>query len=106
MAVEVHDEWSAYVRRVVGTMNQIDIAARTGLAQTNVGRWLRGAPGQPRANSAVQFARAFDQSPLEALVAAGYLTAEEANATVIMRPGLSEYSPAELLAELSGRFSD
>jgi transcriptional regulator with XRE-family HTH domain len=104
MAVE--DDWSAYVRRVVGDMNQLDIAARTGLAQTNVGRWLRGAPGQPRAESAVQFARTFGREPLEALIAAGYLTAAEAGATVILRPGLAEYSSAELLAELSGRFAD
>jgi transcriptional regulator with XRE-family HTH domain len=105
MAVEEH--WSAYVRRVVGAdMNQLDIAARTGLAQTNIGRWLRGAPGQPRADSVIAFARAFNQPPLEALIAAAYLTAEEANATVILRPGLVDYSSAELLAELSSRFSD
>ena len=36
------EDWSDYVRRIVGELNQLEIAAKTGLAQTNIGRWLRG----------------------------------------------------------------
>lgn len=98
------DEWSGYVRRVSGGRNQLDIAAKTGLAQTNIGRWLRGESVVPKAESVVAFARAYGQSPLEALVAAGYITEEEAG----IRPRktktpLKEYSEVELLEEMLRR---
>lgn len=99
MAVE---PWSEYVRRVSAGHTQIQIAAKTGLAQTNVGRWLRGEPGVPRAESVIAFARAFHESPVEALVAAGYLTAEEAGRTE--RTPLNRYSRDELFDELRNRF--
>ena len=102
MAVET---WSEYVRRVAGTLTQVQIAERTGLAQTNVGRWLRGDPGIPRAEGVIAFARAFHQSPVKALAIAGYLTADEAELSDIRTP-LGEYSRDELWAELSNRFPE
>ncbi len=95
------ESWSAYVRRVTGGLKQAKIAEKTGLAQTNVGRWLRGDPGAPKADSVIAFARAFGQPPVEALVAAGYLT--EAEAAAKSRTLLVEYSDRELLDELRRR---
>jgi transcriptional regulator with XRE-family HTH domain len=103
------EDWSDYVRRIVGELNQLEIAAKTGLAQTNIGRWLRGAPGQPKADSVVIFARAFDQPPVEALMAAGYLTPAEAGVKARLpkaRTPLREYTMHELLDELSRRFPE
>lgn len=98
------EDWSGYVRRVSGSLGQLDIAARTGLAQTNIGRWLRGEPVVPKAESVVAFARAFDQPPIEALVAAGYITADEAGAKARRgRTPLKEYSEVELLEEMLSR---
>jgi transcriptional regulator with XRE-family HTH domain len=95
------ESWSAYVRRVTGGLKQAKIAERTGLAQTNVGRWLRGDPGVPKADSVIAFARAFGQPPIEALFAAGYLTEDESAAK--SRTSLVEYSDRELLDELRRR---
>ena len=96
--------WSLYVRRIAGGLNQVQIAEKAGLSQTNIGKWLRGEPGAPRAESVIAFARAFDQPPIEALVAAGYLTAAEAQSTA--RTPLDDYSYTELIAELQRRNPD
>lgn len=101
MAVE---SWSQYVSRVAGTYTQIQIAKKSGLSQASVGAWLRGEPGVPRAESVITFARAFNQSPIAALVAAGYLTDEEAG--TVGRTPLSQYSRDELFDELSNRFPE
>ncbi len=98
------DEWARYVREVVGPLNQLEIAAKTGIAQSNVGRWLRGEPGTPKAASVVALARAFNQPPVEALVAAGYITEAEAGAKVRKtRTPLKDYTDKELVGELSRR---
>ena len=96
------DSWSAYVRRLSGTMNQTEVAEKVGMAQSNVGRWLRGERAVPRAESVIAFARAFNQPPVEALIAAGYLTPDEAASTA--RTPLSQYSRDELFDELRNRF--
>lgn len=100
MAVE---SWSEYVKRIAAGMNQLQIAEKTGLAQTNIGRWLRGDPGIPRAESAIQFARGFNRPPVEALVAAGYLNKDEAAATIEIRIPLSEFSNQEVLDDVNRR---
>jgi transcriptional regulator with XRE-family HTH domain len=98
------NDWSDYVRRVSGGRNQLDIAAKTGLAQTNIGRWLRGESVIPKAESVVAFARAYGQSPVEALGAAGYITAEEAGSKPRkQKTPLKEYSEVEMLEELRRR---
>jgi hypothetical protein len=98
MAVQ---SWSDYVRRVTGTLTQVQISEQDGLAQSNVGRWLRGERGIPRAESVIAFARAFGQPPLEAMVAAGYIT--EAEARQPARTPLSQYSTEEIFDELRSR---
>ena len=98
------ESWSAYVRRVAGGLTQVQIAEKTGLAQTNVGRWLRGDPGAPKAESVIAFAKSFGQPPVEALVAAGYLDVADAASTV--RTALTEYSREELLEHLLSRFPE
>ena len=99
------NEWAQYVRDVAGNLNQIEIAEKTGIAQSNVGRWLRGEPGAPKAESVVALARAFNQPPIEALLAAGYITDEEAGAKARPRKvrTLRDYTDRELVAELSRR---
>jgi len=98
--------WTDYVRRIAENLNQLEIAAKTGISQTNIGRWLRGAPGLPKADNVVQFARAFSQPPVEALMAAGYITYDEAGVQATLpttRTPLRDYSDRELFDELSRR---
>ena len=95
--------WSDYVKRVGGRMTHAQMAEQSGVAVSNIGRWIRGEPGLPRAESVIAFARAFGQSPLEALIAAGYLSMDEAGATPRLRTPLRDFSYGELVGELQRR---
>lgn len=97
------ESWPDLVKRVTNPMTQTQIAERAGVAQTNVGRWLRGERGQPQADTVVRFCRAFKVPPLEGLMAAGFITAEEAHAATRVRVPLAEYSTEELLDEIRRR---
>lgn len=70
-------KWAGYVARVTRGENQVTVAARTGINQSTVGRWLRGSrPGD--CTQVAGFARTYGGNVLEAFVAAGYITADEA----------------------------
>ena len=93
-------KWQEYVRRVTGTLTHAQISEKSGVAQSNVGRWLRGEHIVPKADSVISFAQSFGQPPVEALIAAGYL---EESQTTAPRSPLSMYSTGELFAELARR---
>lgn len=97
--------WPAYVRQIAAGLTQAQIAKKTGEVSTsNVGRWMRGELGKPDAENVIAFARAFGRPPAEALAAAGYLRADEADPAA--RSPLSVYSTAELFDELRRRTKD
>lgn len=74
------DAWLAYVQSVTDAP-QRSIASRMGVSQSTVSRWFTGdRDNRPSAALAVDFARAYRGNPVHALVAAGYLDAEEARA--------------------------
>lgn len=93
--------WPAYVRRVTGGSKQEQISETTGISQTTISNWLRGAPLTPKAETVIAFAKSYNQPAVEALVAAGYLEASDAAATV--RTPLEQFSTDELLDELRKR---
>jgi transcriptional regulator with XRE-family HTH domain len=68
--------WWQYVVTVTGDAAQKDIAAATGIDQSSISRWQRGT-NTPRAEAVVAVGRAYRRSPVEALVAAGYLSSDE-----------------------------
>ena len=96
--------WPEYVRKITGGLKQEQISATSGISQTTVSNWLRGAPFTPKAETVIAFARAFKQPAVEALVAAGYLEASDAATTV--RTPLRQFSTDELMAELRTRYTD
>ena len=98
------ESWPEYVRRISKTLTQEQISELTGISQTTVSSWLRAAPSVPKADMVIAFARAFRQPPMEALAAAGYLTAAEVASTA--RTPLGVYSTAELFEEMRKRTSD
>jgi transcriptional regulator with XRE-family HTH domain len=98
------ESWSDYVRRVSKGLTQEQISEVTGISQTTVSSWLRSAPSTPKAEMVIALARAFRQPPIEALAAAGYLTAAEAASTA--HTPLGVYSSGELFDELRRRNPD
>jgi transcriptional regulator with XRE-family HTH domain len=71
--------WSNYVNRIKDGQTQAEAAASAGIDQATMSRWVNGGkPGE--AARVAEFARAHPESTtvLEAFVAAGFLTEEEA----------------------------
>ncbi|HET6732567.1 helix-turn-helix domain-containing protein [Mycobacterium sp.] len=96
--------WWQYVVTVTGNAAQKDIAATTGIDQSSISRWQRGA-STPRAEAVVAFARVYRRSPVEALVAAGYLSSSELGVVEMttLTGDLSGASIDSLLSEIRRR---
>jgi transcriptional regulator with XRE-family HTH domain len=96
--------WWRYVVTVTGHAAQKDIAAATGIDQSSISRWQRGA-NTPRAEAVVAFARVYGRSPVEALVAAGYLSSDELGVVEMttLTGDLSGASIDSLLSEIRRR---
>jgi transcriptional regulator with XRE-family HTH domain len=96
--------WWGYVMTVTGDAAQKDIAAATGIDQSSISRWQRGTI-TPRAEAVVALARAYGRSPVEALVAAGYLSATELGVVEMttLTGDLSRASIDSLLSEIRRR---
>lgn len=94
--------WWSYVQRVTGDAQQKEIAEHSGVDQSTVSRWKNtGVAGKPE--RVRDFARAYGRPVLEAYIAAGFLTPEEAKARPTIAPALDELSDEELLEELLRR---
>lgn len=70
--------WAAYVATFGKGLTQEQIGSRAGVNQATVGRWLGGKKAPTEAATVAALAVAFDRNPLEAFVAAGFLSEEEA----------------------------
>lgn len=68
----------------------------------NVSRWKTGKV-KPSAESVVKIARTWGKPPVEALVAAGYLSSAEASEVIEVHTGLAALTDAELIAEVQQR---
>jgi transcriptional regulator with XRE-family HTH domain len=69
--------WWTYIKQVAQTETVQPIADAAGVSGPQVSRWKSGE-NKPRAETLIQFARHHGRPPLEALIAGGYLTAQEA----------------------------
>ena len=96
--------WWRYVVTLTGNAAQKDVAAATGIDQSSISRWQRGTT-TPRAEAAVALARAYGRSPVEALVAAGYLSSTELGVVELttLTGDLTRVSIDSLLSELRRR---
>lgn len=68
--------WSKYIDATCNDAKNTEIARKVGVDPATVGRWRTGST-DPNPRQVVAYARAFGRSAAEALVAAGYLTADE-----------------------------
>lgn len=94
--------WWQYVQKISGGESQRQIAARLGLSPSTVSRWDE-TPA--RADNVAAFAREYGRPVLEAFIAAGVLTYEEARATITV-PDIGQLSADELLAEIRRRIGE
>lgn len=70
--------WGAYVRRFTKSETQQEIADRAQVDQATAGRWQKGKKAPIRPATVAVFAQSLDRNPVEAFVAAGMLTIEQA----------------------------
>lgn len=96
--------WWRYVLTVTGGVAQKDVAAVTGIDQSSISRWQRGS-NTPRAEAVVAVARGYGRSPVEALVAAGYLRSDELGVVELttLTGDLTAVSIDSLLSEIRRR---
>jgi transcriptional regulator with XRE-family HTH domain len=90
--------WWDYVQQVSEGASQVDIAKKVDISSATVSRWkTNAAAGDPAPVAA--FARAYGRPVLEAFVAAGFLTAEEAGVTQIQIPDDLTLQDAKVLLD-------
>lgn len=70
--------WQRYVAEVTGDRTQTAMGKLTGVGQTTIGRWINGEKRPTDAAKVAQFATRAGRNVLEAFVAAGMLTVEQA----------------------------
>ncbi len=88
--------WALYVATLGEGKTQRQVGEMTGVDQATVGRWLRGEKIPTEAGVVAKLAQGFGRNPLEAFVAAGFLSVDDAGR------GL-ERDSRRLLASLSDR---
>lgn len=93
--------WWDYVQSIVATDRQREIARRAGVGETVISKWKSGTH-EPDVKSVVKFAHAYGRPVLEALIAAGAITAEDAQVAVTI-PHVAGIPDAVLIAELAAR---
>lgn len=95
--------WWTYLQNLMGDQSQLEAAKFIGISKSNITRWKDGARAAP--DFVVKVARAYNANVLEALVAAEFITEEEAKLREIKVGGiaLSDASNRQLLDEINRR---
>jgi len=102
--VPVAESWPEYVRRISGGATQAQIAERIGVGRLSVCNWLHGKT-RPKAETVISVARAYRRSPVEALIAASYLSSDETEHPVEIRASLADVASRDLGAEVLRRLT-
>lgn len=101
-----HASWAEYVRRRTAGLPRDQVAKAAGVSPSHLGRWMDGKGGLPRAENVIAFARAMNLPPKEALVAAGYLSEDEAGAVIEMMESLADIPDSVLLHQIGMRLAE
>ncbi len=96
------ETWPEYLRRIVGGQTQALVAERLGVGRLSVCNWLQGKT-RPKAETVILVARVYGRSPIEALLAAGYLTPDEFDGPMDIRISPRALSGSDLAAEVHRR---
>lgn len=95
-------DWWEYVIRTSGTNVQKTMAEDTGISETAFSRWKK-EQNKAEAPHVIAFARAYQRPPVEALVAAGILSEEDAASVIEVHRGLTDVTNEELLDAVRNR---
>lgn len=93
--------WWTYVTQTSGTDSPKEMQSRTGIDGPNFSRWKGGHT--PKVGMVAEFARAYGRPVLEAFIAAGFLTADEAQQRPAAAPSLDSLTDDQLLDEMRKR---
>lgn len=96
--------WYDYVRHISGNATQKTIAEAADVDQTTVSRWKEGA-FSPSPGAVSALARNYGRNVLEAFVAAGFLTDEEAGTPPPPTVDLATVEGELLAAEVARRLT-
>lgn len=98
--------WGEYIKKYSQGDPQGVIAEKMGVDTSTVGRWLKGSTGQPDAQKAINFARHYLRSPIEALIHAGYLDADEVGQAIEIAGSMHDVSDEAIMGELADRLAE
>lgn len=99
-------DWHRYVMRLIGDDNAQVAAEKCGITPSSFSRWKHGQAADPR--NVVLVARAYGGNVLEALVAAGFITSEEAGLQLVQfgaEEAVRSVASGVLLDELRARLA-
>ena len=96
------ETWPDYLRRITGNATQAQIAERIGIGRLSVCNWLHGKT-KPKAETVIAVARVYGRSPVEALLAAGFLEPGDAERPIDIRTSPRDLRSEDLVAELARR---
>lgn len=99
------ETWPEYLRRITGGATQAQIAERIGIGRLSVCNWLHGKT-RPKAETVIIVARVYQRSPIEALLAAGYLAPDEVGQPIDIRISPRDLPAQELADEVCRRLLD
>lgn len=102
--VMARESWTEYVQRITANVPRKEIARAAQINISGISRWISGET-RPSAEKVVAFARGLHQSPLEALIAAGYIEPHEVSGVIEVVRSLDEVSDEELLAQVAARMA-
>jgi DNA-binding transcriptional regulator YdaS (Cro superfamily) len=98
------DSWSSYVRNIARDEPQDVVGRKIGVNGSTINRWRNGSrPGKPAEVAAL--AAVYGGNVLEAFVAAGFLTPEQAKVPPKARPDWDSVSDDELLEQVATRLA-
>lgn len=99
------EQWPEYLRRITAGQTQSQIAEKIGIGRLSVCHWMHGKT-RPKPETAIAVARVYGRSPIEALLAAGYLNPAEVRLPIESRPSLRDLPAAEIAAEVQRRLRE
>ena len=94
--------WPEYLRRIAAGETQTQIAEKVGVGRLSVCNWMLGKT-RPKAETAIAVARVYGRSPIEALLAASYLEADEIDGPIEIQTSPRHMSAQDIADEVRRR---